>query len=351
MRATTGNSPRRAPWVALLLLLAGALCGPGRVQAEIDRAGFMRLSSSVFKVEVQRSRGGYSLGSGVAVTADRVVTNCHVTAGAEQIHVLRGDQRWRVASQAVDAEHDLCLLRVPGLRASPVALGQARALQHGQAVTAIGYTGGLSIQAVDGRVVALHALDGGAVVQSTNWFTSGASGGGLFDAQWRLVGVLTFRMRGGQAHYFAGAAEWLQPLLADPARDLPLVADAPHAPAYWQHPAAAQPAFLQAMALERDRRWPELEALALAWRTRDAASAEPWRLYGLALARQGKPEQAREALEEALRLSPEAARTWLQLGLLLVSQRALDAAREVRLRLQGLDPDLASELDRALAAT
>ena len=45
----------------------------------------------------------------------------------------------------------------------------------GQKLTGVGYTGGVELQSSEGDVVALHRLDGAPVIQSTNWFTSGAS--------------------------------------------------------------------------------------------------------------------------------------------------------------------------------
>ena len=327
--------------LALLSMTPAAWAAP-------DRAAFLRLAGSVWKVEVQRAQGGYSLGSGVAVAPDQVLTNCHVTRDGRAIHVVRGGLRWRAEAQAVDAEHDLCVLQVPGLDATPAALGRSSELRPGQAVTAFGYTGGLELQFSEGQVVALHRLDGGRVIQSSNAFTSGASGGGLFDEQMRLVGILTFRLRGGVVHYFSAPVEWLQALRHDPQRFnavQPIDADRL---AYWQRAPAAQPNFLRAAVLERERRWDELEGLAFNWTRVDADDPQPWYLHGLALSALQRWPESQRALEHSVQLEPTSQLALFRLGLVHAERGQLDRARDVRGWLEALKSDLAAELGRAI---
>jgi hypothetical protein len=338
--------PRRSlSWLGALL--AGTLAAaPGH--AEVDRAAFLRLASSVLKVEAIRVQGGYSLGSGVVVAPHKVVTNCHVTRDATEIHVLRSGLRLAVDAQASDVEHDLCVLRVPDLQAAPVALGRASALRIGEPVTALGYTGGLGMQNVRGDVVALHRLDGGSVIQSSNWFNSGASGGGLFDDELRLVGILTFRLRGGAAHYFAAPVEWIEPLLGD---DRPARGIAPFGAqelAFWQRPQEAQPDFLKAAVLERNRDWPALDALSSAWSRGTPADPEPWYLRGLALAQLGRLAPARSALERAVEIEPASSAAWYRLGVVYARLGERELARAVLGRLQAMSAELAEQLARLI---
>lgn len=290
---------------ALLLSALCALPPAGRASTP-DPSVFVSLAGSVLRVEAPRARGGFAMGSGVAVAAEQVVTNCHVTRDAQEIHVVRGGVRWAVTAQAVDLERDLCLLQVPGLRAPPVRLGHAAGLGIGQYVAALGYTGGIGIQNSAGEVVELHRHDGGRVIQSSNWFSSGASGGGLFDADGALVGILTFRLRGGAAHYFAAPVEWVRQMLDEQrrgsfARVVPLDG---RPQSYWQAGASAQPRFLQAAVMQRDQRWGELALLAHDWLRSDADDAEPWHLLGTALEHLERPAEARAALECSLQLAP-----------------------------------------------
>ncbi len=271
---------------ALLMLAVALASAPAR--AALAQADYVALAASVLRVEVPRQRGGFALGSAVAVAPDQVVTNCHVTREATAVNVLRGGLRYPAASQASDVQRDLCLLEVPGLDATPVRLGRAMSLALGQPVTALGYTGGTGIQNSPGEVVQLHRHDGARVIQSSNFFNSGASGGGLFDDQGRLVGILTFRLRGSEAHYFSAPVEWVLQMMSENARGnfrrvVPLAtAQLP----YWQTSGAQQPRFLQAAALLRNERWSELEQLACEWAKMEPDDGEPRELLALAHARQ-----------------------------------------------------------------
>lgn len=301
----------KRPLLLSLLLCAAPLSQAG---SAADRGVFVGLAASVLRIEAPGQRG-YSLGSGVVVAGNTVVTNCHVTRNAREVFVVRGGVRWRAAAQASHIERDLCLFDVPGLEAPPVTLLQGDALTLGQTVTALGYTGGMGIQSSTGEVVELHRHDGSRVIQSSNWFSSGASGGGLFDEQGRLVGILTFRLRGGEAHYFAAPAAWVEQMLADAeaARTIGHVADAGAQRHYWQDSAQpsgpGQPRFLKAALLLRDARWPELEAVASEWSRSDPDDSEPWHLLGTALAQQGRAAQAQLALQCSLWLAPQRALT------------------------------------------
>jgi serine protease Do len=317
-------------------------------RAEPDRAAMIALANSLWKVEVQRAQGGYSLGSGVSVAADQVLTNCHVTREGRAITVVRGGARWRVDAQAVDAEHDLCVLRVPNLGAIAVPLGRSAALQPGQPVHALGYTGGLELAFSQGHIDTLHRLDGARVIQSSNAFTSGASGGGLFDDELNLVGVLTFRLRGGEQHYFSAPTDWIRALIKDPSRFVEVRPLAPEPLAFWQRPLAAQPDFLRAVVLEREQRWNELEALAQDWTRADATDPQPWYLHGLALGGLKRWREAQRALEQSVALEPNLHRALYRLGIALTEQDQLDGARAMRGRLESLKSELAPALGRII---
>lgn len=294
-------------WTTLAALTVGFIAAPA--QADIDRSVLLELSASVLKIEVRRVQGGFSLGSGVVVAPEKIVTNCHVTRDAAQINVLRGGVRWVATAQLSDIDRDLCLLRVPKLEARAVALGRADSVAVGQPVAALGFTGGMGMQSSSGEVLALHRFDGGKVIQSSNWFSSGASGGGLFDEKLQLVGILTFRLRGGEAHYFAAPSEWLRAMLDAPAeaRFRDVAPETSDRLPYWQRPMGDQPLFLRAALMQRDDRWPELRSLASEWVRTDSDNAEPWYLLGVALSNLNRSAEAREALGCSMAIDPVSA--------------------------------------------
>jgi hypothetical protein len=58
-------------------------------------------------------------------------------------------------------------------------------------------------------VSSLRDTEDGRVIQTTAPVSPGSSGGGLFNADGRLIGIVTFQYRGGQNLNFAVPADWI----------------------------------------------------------------------------------------------------------------------------------------------
>ncbi len=278
--------------LALLLLLCGGLTHASNV-LERDAALRIRLSALVVKVEVVGTTGRLGLGSGVVVADTKVITNCHVTRNAASIRVGRGVAQHDVTQTLNDMAHDLCLLHVPSLRLPAAPLAADDALQLGQPLLAVGYTAGTGPGFSGGDVVALHAHDGARVIQSSNSFNSGASGGGLFNAQGQLVGVLTFRLRGAlaqSAHYYSAPLAWVNQLLQAPLDRYQAVA-ALAGQTYWELPRTEQARFLQATAAHAAQDWFELLKLCEAWTREEPLNPQAWGLLGTAYLRLGRRDE------------------------------------------------------------
>ena len=254
--------------------------------------------------------------------------------------VVKGGVRWNAPAQHSDIGRDLCLLQVPGLAGvRSAALANSAALKEGQPLFALGYTGGGGLQISSGEVLALHEWDAGRVIRSSNGFTSGASGGGLFNAAGELVGVLTFRLRGGEAHYFSAPADWLRTSLADATR---FAALRPlDGTAFWEQPPTRQPLFLRAASLEQARDWQRLSELAEAWHRERPSDAEAPYMRAVAAEELGRDDEALRALRQCLDIDPGYVRGWQRLARL---QRRLGRDDDVRSALQRLN-----QLDARLA--
>lgn len=338
MRHLTPAS-RWAAWLVLSYALATPVAGAG-----IDRVHLMALAKSVLKVEAMKARGGFALGTAVSVAPGRFVTSCHVTRDADMVVVVQGGARWRASAERADLFLDLCLLRVPGLESvSPIPLSSAQGLRPGDEVAAAGYTGGAGLQMHAGVVNALHDLSGSKVIQTTTAFTSGASGGALFDADGRLVGILTFRLRGADGYYFAAPVDWIAGSIDDDAGYVavaPLTGPQP----FWAQPLDKLPFFMQAASLEVDQRWTELLALTDRWIGSDHSDPESWFMRGNSYAQLDRTDRAAEAFRQAVELDPRYGRAWLDLGKAYLKLGATDDVRRVALILHGLDATLADEL-------
>lgn len=328
-------------FAALVFLLCLSCFAQGQ---EFDRDVFIRLASSLVKIEALAADGTLSLGTGVAIAPGQVATNCHVTRNAVNITMLRGGLRWAVAGQRADVIHDICLLHAPRLDATPAPLGKAAALKLGQPVGAIGFEGGIAIQFRPGRVTALHHHDGSSVLRSSTPFTSGASGGGLFNAAGQLVGLLTFRLRGTAGNYFSIPIDWLSANNGDAVQFVRIAPLDPKLTAFWQRATDSLPYFMQANSLAVDQKWVPLLQLTNRWGSVEKTSVEPWIAQGGAYDGLARPEEAVKAFEEALKRDPDCSEAWFGLGRIYAKQGDEQKFRLVEQNLQRLNPDLAAEL-------
>lgn len=172
---------------------------------------FRQVSPSVFVVEVLDDNGSVvALGSGVALrptqTGDQsslIVTNTHVIDPGKSIRVRQGDRTWQTEIDHIELHADITRLRVSGLSAPGVNVRLAATLAVGERVYSIGSPEGLELTMSDGLISGLRDLNGEPVIQTTAAISHGSSGGGLFDAQGRLVGITTFMFAEGQSLNFA----------------------------------------------------------------------------------------------------------------------------------------------------
>lgn len=340
--ACTPMTIARAALRLLLLMLASLATAAAE---ELDRARFNPILASIVKVEAVTEAGSYSLGSAVAVAPGRFVTSCHVTAKAESVALLYQGLRWPVRGQRANTGRDLCLLDVPRLASvAVVPRASARDLEVGDPVAAAGYTFGAGLSTQVGTIRALHPIDGGLVLQSATYFNSGASGGGLFTMDGRLVGILTFRLKGAEAYYFSIPADWIDSALAgdDDYRPIaPLPADAQP---FWSQPVDRLPYFMRAAVLEARRQWADLAQLAQTWAAAEPGNAESWFVGGDALSQMDRYADAVPSFRKALELNPRLAVAWLKLGIAERKLRHFDEVQDIARRLDALAPELAAEL-------
>jgi len=171
---------------------------------------FADVAPSVARVNVMDASGRIvGSGSGVVIDDGVLLTSCHVATVGAKLTAKLGETVLPATVVLADEVYDLCRLSVPGMRAPPVPLGSVETLRTGQRVYAIGAPQGLELTLSEGIVSALRNVDGGTVIQTTAPISPGSSGGGLFDASGRLVGVMTFQHRYGQNLNFALPADWI----------------------------------------------------------------------------------------------------------------------------------------------
>ncbi|WP_235843574.1 S1C family serine protease [Cellulomonas algicola] len=162
------------------------------------------VAPSVVAIEVSTGQGG-AQGSGVIVDDQgHIVTNNHVVAGAQgKVQVTLTDGRLFEASVVgTDPTTDLAVIKLDDAPDDLVAaaLGDSAKVEVGQSVMAVGNPLGLAntvttgiVSAVD-RPVSTSAEDGSQAtvtnaIQVDAAVNPGNSGGPLFDAQGRVIGI------------------------------------------------------------------------------------------------------------------------------------------------------------------
>ena len=140
-------------------------------------------------------------GSGVIIRPNIVATNCHVVDGSNSIVVYKSDNRrantdaaFSATIRRADAARDFCLLDVDGLWGIAATVRRYDTLEVGEDVYGLGAPRGLDLSLSDGLVSQLREVDGQRVIQTNAAISPGSSGGGLFDSESNLIGILTSKI-------------------------------------------------------------------------------------------------------------------------------------------------------------
>ena len=199
-------------------MLAGlVLLGQGAAQAQDPRALtpeqlFEQVAPSVWRVQTfDAQHQPLAGGSAVVIAPGSLVTNCHVLAKASRVAVTRDNVSYGATLEHPDPERDLCLLKVANFTAPAVPVAGVEALKVGSRVYAIGNPRGFEQTISDGLLSGLRRSASGdfTALQVTVPISAGSSGGGLFDARGRLIGITTFTLRDAQNVNFALPADWI----------------------------------------------------------------------------------------------------------------------------------------------
>ena len=137
-------------------------------------------------------------GSGVILTTDGyIVTNYHVVEGAQQITVtLHDDSTYTATVVGSDQQSDIALLKIDATGLTPAVLGDSDSVHVGEVVIAVGNPmGTLGGTVTDGIVSALNrdiSVEGNemTLLQTDAAISPGNSGGGLFNTNGELIGIV-----------------------------------------------------------------------------------------------------------------------------------------------------------------
>lgn len=170
----------------------------------------MQLSRSVVKVTAMNSEYKLSVGSGVVIAKDQVVTNCHITRIGERILISKAGMVFQVKYQAALPLLDICILKT-----RPLPFPQAKLTEYSSEiampVVMIGFPLALKIRMMRGKLVSKYQFMAGDIIEVDSAFTHGASGGGVFNQRGELIGLMTFMTRNeNDQRFFVSPAMWIK---------------------------------------------------------------------------------------------------------------------------------------------
>ena len=192
----------------LLAAAAAALPAHGLEPSQV----FDKVSPSVWIVRTfDGNERPVGQGSAVVIGPGKVVTNCHVLAKSKQVMVRRRNVMYEAKLEHADTPRDLCILQIEGFSAPAVEIRAITDVKVGEKVFAVGNPRGYEVTLSEGLISGLRGewKDGSHVIQTKAPFSPGSSGGGLFDAEGRLVGITTLIRVDAQSINFAFPASWI----------------------------------------------------------------------------------------------------------------------------------------------
>ena len=305
-----------------------------------DEVTFL-VSPSVVKVHVIDAKGNHGVGSGIVVADSQVATNCHVIANAQGVQIGKLGEAFSPTSMKADWRHDLCILQFKFLDVKPIVLGDTKKLTYEQSVFSKSF-GGNAVKPIIsfGQIKALYTLDNENIIQSSAGFAMGASGGGLFDDEGRLIGLTTFKSPGRYAYYYSIPVEWIKHLLRH-GKDIQLTAQT-ELP-FWDAPFEKRPYFMQAYDAAREAKWDRLKEIAALWLKNEPQSSEALFTDAIARFELKDYELAKKVLSDVVKKNPRHAQAQLYLLKLAKIDHDTNQVQAIETLLSQLDESLLKE--------
>ena len=202
-----------------------------------------------------------------------------------------------------------------------------------------GYPGGADAFFTEGRVSGLHPYEDSQVIKTTAGFSSGGSGGGLFDSEGKLIGITTFFSAGHSGSYYALPSDWLHNLRKRNIEEVSPI----NGLTLWEKDLLEQPTFLQFSRYMEDEDTEAALRLTEKWIENEPKNFDSWLSYGKVLYRLGQHEQAKMAIEKALNFNPLDANVLFTMANILTLVGDGDNLQKVKETLKLVDPQGVAE--------
>ena len=325
------------------IFLIGVLVGlANSVQAQPDIVKLLQLHDSIVQISVELENGTTGTGTGVVVSPEYVITNCHVIANGKGANVAKYGDGYKPLSIKADWKHDLCALKFDGLPFKPVPMRDSESLENEEEIFSIGYPNGNNVpQPSYGTVKAKYPFEGSTIVRSDAAFGLGSSGGALFDQQFNLIGITTFKSPGPNGYFYSLPVEWIKRLLQSPELDSLATNETP----FWALPLEKQPYFMKVVIPYQNREWQSLNTISTEWSSKEPKTEDAWYFLGLSEIGLNKLEQAKFDLERVVSQNPRHLDALKNLFKLANQEKDFTALEKIRAQIKKIDNALLDELE------
>jgi len=215
----------RVPLVAVLALLPLTVLAQSNPQGAAQSFDSAEITKKVapavvlIKGTTDTTEG---LGTGFIISIDgKIATNLHVIGSFRHagVELASGEKFDSFTVLAFDPRRDIAIIKIPGFDLPTVPLGNSNNVQVGEPVLVVGSPLGLQGSVTTGVISSIRddPFGGGfKVLQTDAPSNPGNSGGPLVNRQAQVIGIITFKIRGGENINFAIPINYLHGLMDSP---------------------------------------------------------------------------------------------------------------------------------------
>jgi len=283
------------------------------------QAELFGLSESMAQVFVTFKGGITGSGSGIVIKENHVATNCHIFADSDGVNVVKFFKTYTPISVYADWENDLCILKFDNLPLPSVSHRASKDLDYEEKVFSLTFPNDNPMPLPSyGKIKALYPFHKSNIIRSSAGFTVGSSGGALFDLDYNLVGITTFKSPGRRDnYYYCLPADWIKELLKTK-EQINLKSNA--AP-FWSLAEDQKPFFMRVVLPMQNEDWPLMLKIAKRWTQADEENADAWYYLGFAQRKMTNFDFAKLFLKQAIKLNDVHLDSLIELAEISIEQK------------------------------
>ena len=173
-------------------------------QYDVRKAGALSWPLAKLLAEPGQGTARLSVGSGIVFAEEIIVTSGSVVRTSGEVTVAFEDGRsFQARVLGVDKNANVCVLRVTGLRARPIPVGNSRSIKVGSLVVLMGNSFGrlptVALATVSGRQKVARTHGKWEIIQLSGPVHPGNSGGAVLNTKGELVAMVMGRLAGETA--------------------------------------------------------------------------------------------------------------------------------------------------------